>query len=75
MFDLSACKGPETMTSMVVATAEYSSVEMRSMDFISGLPKARRDFNVIWAIEDKLTIAAHSIPGKPLIEWTMGLVA
>ena len=43
VFDLSACKGPETMTSRVVATAEYSSVEMREnkYDFISGLPKAR----------------------------------
>ena len=34
------------------------------MDFISSLPKARRDFNVIWAIEDKLTKTAHSIPDK-----------
>ena len=66
MFDLSACKGLETMTSRVVAIAEYSSVEMRGkgMDFISDLPKARRDFNVIWAIEEKLTKAAHSIPDK-----------
>ena len=39
-------------------------LEKISMDFISGLPKTRRDFNVIWAIEDKLTKAAHSIPDK-----------
>ena len=35
-----------------------------SMDFISGLPKTRRGFNVIWVIVDRLTKIAHFISGK-----------
>ena len=35
-----------------------------SMDFITGLPKTRRGFNVIWVIVDRLTKAAHFIPDR-----------
>ena len=34
------------------------------MDFISGLPKMKHDFNVIWVVVDRLTKIAHFILGK-----------
>ena len=34
------------------------------MDFISGLPKTKQSFNVIWVVIDKLTKMAYFIPGK-----------
>ena len=34
------------------------------IDFISGLPKTKQSFNVIWVIVDRLTKMAHFIPGK-----------
>ena len=52
-------------------------MEMRGnkYGFHLGPIEGSTDFNIIWAIEDKLTGAAHSIPDKPLTEWTMGPVA
>jgi hypothetical protein len=35
-----------------------------SMDFITGLPKTSRGFDLIWVIVDRLTKSAHFIPMK-----------
>jgi hypothetical protein len=35
-----------------------------SMDFITGLPKTSRGFDLIWVIVDRLTKSAHFIPVK-----------
>jgi hypothetical protein len=34
------------------------------MDFITGLPKNSRDFDLIWVIVDRLTQSAHFVPMK-----------
>ena len=36
------------------------------MDFILGLPKTRRGFDVIWIVDDRLTKKAHFISGKSI---------
>ena len=39
--------------------------ERITMDFIVGLPRTLKKFNVVWVIVDRLTKSAHYIPVVP----------
>ena len=66
MFNLPVGKVPETLSCRIATTLKCFSMKMGSSlyGFISGLPKTKQGYNVIWVVVDRLTKTSHFIPGK-----------
>jgi hypothetical protein len=55
---------PKTNWTIIPIKDTRMGVEEIGMDFITGLPRTQRGYDVIWVIVDRLTKVAHFIPVK-----------